>query len=167
MLKSILVLASFSAASVQAAKKECTFHLSGNDAMQFGLLEGDREVPFADKTLKIPKKCLKEQIEITLKHTGKLPKVAMGHNIVVSEDANVIKIATTAGAKPENEYIADAAKPLVIASSKAIGGGESTSLSIPAGALKDGKDYAFFCSFPGHFGIMKGKFQIVDDGKKS
>ncbi len=165
MLKSILVLASLSATTAFAAKKECTFHLSGNDAMQFGLIEADKEVPFPDKTLKIPKKCLKESIEITLKHTGKLPKAAMGHNVVVTEDADITKIATTAGGKPENEYIADAVKDKVIAFSKVVGGGESTSLTIAANKLKDSKVYGFFCSFPGHFGVMRGKIQFVDDKK--
>ncbi|MES2744027.1 MAG: azurin [Bdellovibrionota bacterium] len=165
MIKTILVLASLTAASAQAAKKECTFHLTGTDAMQYGLLEGDKEVPFADKTIKIPKKCLKEDIDITLKHVGKLPKAAMGHNVVVSDDADVIKIATTAGAKPENEYIADAVKNLVIAHSKTVGGGESTLLTIKANKLKDAKAYAFFCSFPGHFGVMRGKLSFVDGAK--
>lgn len=168
MIKSLVVLVSMTAAaSAQAAKKECTFHLTGNDAMQFGLLDGDKELPFPDKTLKIPKKCLKDKIEITLKHVGKLPKTAMGHNVVVSEEANVTKIATTAGGTPENDYIADAVKSLVLGHTKTVGGGESTSVTLPANTLKEGKDYAFFCSFPGHFGVMKGKLAIVEDSKKS
>ncbi len=162
MLKSILVLSSLTIASAaHAAKKECTFQLSGNDAMQFGLMEGDKEVPFADKTIKVPKKCLKEGIEIKLKHTGKLPKAAMGHNVVIAEDGDITKIATTAGGKIENEFIPDAAKAQIIAFSKVVGGGESTSVTIPANSFKDGKTYGFFCSFPGHFGLMRGKFQII------
>jgi azurin len=164
-IKTILVVSSLTAASAQAAKKECTFHLSGSDAMQYGLLEGDKELPFADKTLKIPKKCLKEDIEITLKHVGKLPKAAMGHNVVIAEDADVTKIATTAGAKPENEYIADAVKNLVIAHTKTVGGGESASLTIKPNTLKDAKTYGFFCSFPGHFGVMRGKLAFVEGTK--
>lgn len=168
MMKSLLFLASITiSVSAQAAKKECTFHLSGNDAMQFGLLVDGKEVPFTEKLLKISKKCLSQPIEITLKHVGKFPKAAMGHNVVVAEDANVMKIVGTAGGKPENDFIADAAKSMVLAQSKLIGGGESTSVTIAANTLKEGKDFAFFCSFPGHAGLMKGKFQIIDDKKKS
>jgi azurin len=38
-----------------------------------------------------------------------------------------------------------------------IGGGETTTVTFPTSKLKKGGDYTFFCSFPGHWSIMKGK----------
>ena len=45
----------------------------------------------------------------------------------------------------------------VLAATKIIGGGQSTSVTFPTSKLTKGGDYSFFCSFPGHFGLMKGK----------
>jgi azurin len=45
----------------------------------------------------------------------------------------------------------------VIAHTKVVGGGESTSVKFPVSKLTKGGDYTFFCSFPGHYGLMKGK----------
>jgi azurin len=45
----------------------------------------------------------------------------------------------------------------IIAHTKLIGGGETTTVSFPTAKLKKGGDYTFFCSFPGHWAQMKGK----------
>ena len=45
----------------------------------------------------------------------------------------------------------------IIAHTKVVGGGESTSITFPTSSLKKGGDYTFFCSFPGHWSVMKGK----------
>ena len=49
---------------------------------------------------------------------------------------------------------------ILIAHTKIVGGGESTTATFPGSALKAGGDYAFFCSFPGHWAIMKGKLVV-------
>ena len=46
----------------------------------------------------------------------------------------------------------------IIAHTKVIGGGESASVKFPVSKLTKGGDYTFFCSFPGHYGLMRGKF---------
>ena len=43
---------------------------------------------------------------------------------------------------------------------KTIGGGQMTSVTFPASALKKGESYTYFCSFPGHNALMKGTFSI-------
>ena len=48
----------------------------------------------------------------------------------------------------------------IIAKTAMIGGGETTSVSFEAAKLESGKEYTFFCSFPGHYGIMRGKLAI-------
>ncbi|MES7047948.1 plastocyanin/azurin family copper-binding protein, partial [Cutibacterium acnes] len=53
-----------------------------------------------------------------------------------------------------------AGDPRVIAASKVIGGGESTTVAIPVGKLKAGESYTFVCTFPGHSSIMRGTLTL-------
>lgn len=101
-----------------------------------------------------------ETINVTITHTGSLPKVAMGHNWVLSktEDKNAIASdGMTAGI--DNDYVKPG-DPRVLAHTKIVGGGESDSVSFSPSDLTPGSDYTFFCSFPGHAGIMSGKFVL-------
>ena len=96
-----------------------------------------------------------EKIKLTLKHTGKFPKNAMGHNFVLlAKGTDVAKFATAAMNAKANDYIP--AKG-ALAHTKMIGGGESTTIefTVPAKGT-----YDFICSFPGHYAVMKGKFIV-------
>ncbi|NLG77358.1 MAG: azurin [Xanthomonadaceae bacterium] len=144
-LLTILALAgALSAFSSFAAAKTCSVEIAGNDQMQF------------DKTsIAIAADCT--EVELTLKHTGKLPVTAMGHNWVLTKTADFQPVATAgASAGPANNYVPkDDAR--VIAFTKLVGGGESTSIKFSTSKLEKGGDYTFFCSFPGHWSLMKGK----------
>ena len=48
----------------------------------------------------------------------------------------------------------------VIAASKMIGGGESTSVSFDVSKIKAGGPFKFFCSFPGHLTLMQGNIAV-------
>jgi azurin len=48
----------------------------------------------------------------------------------------------------------------IIAATDAIGGGAQTSVTFATSALQRGGDYTFFCTFPGHFVLMNGKFIV-------
>lgn len=136
----------FVAAPALAA--DCTATVESNDAMQFNT-----------KTLSVPASC--KTFSVTLQHVGKLPKTAMGHNLVLTTPADASAVATDGiAAGVAHDYV----KPQdarVIAYSKLIGGGESTQLVIPVAKLKAGSDYSYFCSFPGHNSIMKGTLKLV------
>lgn len=96
-----------------------------------------------------------EKIRLTLNHTGKLAKNAMGHNFVLLEaGTDLTKFSQAAMNAKANDYIP--AKG-VLAHTKMIGGGESTTIEFTA--PKKGT-YDFMCSFPGHFSLMKGKFIV-------
>jgi azurin len=43
-----------------------------------------------------------------------------------------------------------------------VGGGESSSTSFKPADLDAGGEYTFFCTFPGHFALMKGTVKLVD-----
>jgi azurin len=126
-----------------AADKVCKLEISGNDAMQFD-----------KKELAVAADCT--QVEVTLKHTGKLPAQAMGHNWVLTKTSDVAAVASDGiGAGFANDHVKKG-DTRVIAHSKIIGGGQSTTFTFPTSKLTAGGAYTYFCSFPGHSAIMKG-----------
>ncbi len=142
---SLILFALSLTANVNA--KTCELEVNSNDMMKFDQTE-----------MKISADC--SEVKLTLNHTGKLAKNVMGHNWVLTATADMQTVATagmTAGL--EQQYLpADQSK--VLAATDVIGGGESTSITFSTAALTQGGDYTFFCSFPGHWSIMKGKFIV-------
>lgn len=130
------------------AQANCSTTIEANDAMQF-----------STRALSVPASC--KEFQVTLKHTGQLPVVAMGHNFVVGKTADITGInADGMAAGAANQYV----KPgdaRVIAASTLIGGGQTTSVKIPVNRLRAGEDYTFVCTFPGHAGIMRGKLSLA------
>lgn len=147
IVTSTLALALFAVASHAHAAQNCTVKVAGNDAMQYDI-----------KTATVSASCPK--ITIQLAHTGKLAANVMGHNVIVSQTADmgaVTAAAMQAGATAG--YVPKDAK--VIAATKTIGGGQSTSTSFAGSKLKAGGDYSFYCSFPGHSSMMKGTLVVT------
>lgn len=138
-----LIGASFTA----QASTECEVSVDANDMMQF-----------SKQSLTVPATCA--EVKLTLNHTGKLPAQSMGHNVVITDTANLQAVGTDGmSAGIENNYV----KPndeRVYAHTKVIGGGESTTITFSTENMKAGQDYSFFCSFPGHWAMMKGKFEF-------
>ncbi len=98
-----------------------------------------------------------QKIKLTLKHTGKLDKKIMGHNVVFLK--NTIKPSTfaiKAGSYKNNDYIPEGTTD-VIAHTKMIGGGETTFIEFTA---PESGTYNYICSFPGHYAMMKGKLLV-------
>ena len=129
------------------ADKVCKLEITGTDAMQYD-----------KKELSVAADCT--QVELTLHHSGKLPAQAMGHNWVLAKTADVSGIASDGvGAGFAKDHIKDG-DARVIAHTKIVGGGQSTSVTFPMSKLKAGESYTYFCSFPGHSSIMKGTLKI-------
>ena len=144
----VLGLALLGVCAHASAAPNCTLKLKGDDRMQFDL-----------KTATVSASCA--SISIELQHTGKLPVVAMGHNVVVSATPDVQAIATAgmkAGAAGAYVPKGDAR---VLAATPLVGGGGKTTAKLAGSKLKAGGDYTFFCSFPGHSSIMKGKLVVT------
>jgi azurin len=136
---SLLTLAS---ASVFAA--ECSVTVDSTDQMSFNT-----------KEIVVDKSC--KEFTVNLTHSGNLPKNVMGHNVVISKDADMQGIATDGlSADIEKAYLKEGDER-VIAHTKIIGAGEKDSLTFDVSKLAAGTDYGFFCSFPGHISMMKGK----------
>lgn len=99
-----------------------------------------------------------EKVKLTLKHTGKMGKDVMGHNIVIlKKGTKLSEFGTKANAAKDTEYIPADMKDAIIAHSKMIGGGEEITIEFDA---PEAGEYDFLCSFPGHFALMKGKFIV-------
>ncbi len=134
------------AAPAAAADKVCKLEITGNDMMQYD-----------KKALSVGADCT--QVELTLKHTGKLPKEAMGHNWVLVKTDDLTAVANAGmSAGPQNNYL-QAGDKRVIAHTKVVGGGESTSVTFPTAGLA-GAALSYLCTFPGHNALMRGTFKI-------
>lgn len=121
--------------------------VSGNDTMQFDV-----------KTFEVK---AGEPVTLTLKNTGKLPKIAMGHNLVVlKKGISAIAFgqkAMGAGANATNP-LPDSVKEDVLASTKLLGPGESDTVKFTAPA--EAGSYEYVCTFPGHFAMMRGTMTV-------
>ena len=117
--------------------------LNSNDKMQYDLSEID---VYEDQT-----------VILTLHHTGTMPKTAMGHNFVLlTKGTEISQFADEATKARENGYI-PTDKSSIIANTDLIGGGETTEVTFKS---PEKGTYDFLCSFPGHYSIMKGKFNV-------
>lgn len=146
----VAVAVSFPAAIFAASN--CEFTIEGTDTMSYAK-DGK---PFSGP-ITAGSDC--KEFKLTLKHTGKMPKTAMGHNWVLAETKELAAItADAAKAGPSKDYKPSA--PAVLAITKLLAGGESDTITFAMGKLKKGGDYTYFCTFPGHSAIMKGKFEI-------
>jgi azurin len=134
-------------ASKEVKKKDSNvvnIGLTGNDMMQY-----------SPKELKVKSGV---EVTLTLRHIGKMNLKVMGHNFVLLKSGVEIPVFSleAANAGEPEDWIPNDGKD-VIAHTKMIGGGQSTSITFTAPAAGT---YDFICSFPGHSGLMKGKFIV-------
>lgn len=148
MLRKILFASLLATCALPAfAADDCATEIHSDDAMQF------------DKAaIEVPASC--KQFTVTLKHTGTLAKEVMGHNWVLTKEADLQAVATAAMNLGLAKNYVDDADPRVLAHTAVIGGGESTSVTVDVAKLAAGEAYAYFCSFPGHWAIMRGTLTV-------
>lgn len=146
LLLSILALSGFVACPLMAdtpAAREIT--ITANDSMQFNVKELTANPG--------------EKLRLTLNNIGKIPKTAMGHNWVLltpmSYDAFNKLAMSCANNTPE---FLPKNRATVLAHTKILGGGESDTIEFTAPTAPG--TYPFFCSFPGHFSMMKGNLIV-------
>ena len=120
--------------------------ITGNDTMQFDLKTFEAKAG--------------EKVELTFKNIGKIPKIAMGHNLVVlKKGISAIAFgqkAMGAGANATNA-LPDSVKGETIAATKLLGPAESETITFTA---PDAGDYEYVCTFPGHFAMMRGVMKV-------
>jgi len=150
-MKTIRIVAclslAFAASGAFAADNVCKVDIAGTDQMQFD-----------KKEISVAADCT--EVEVTLKHTGKQPAQVMGHNWVLAKTADVAGVSSDAmSAGLPNDYIKKG-DARVLAHTKMIGGGQTTTVKFATSLLKKGEAYSFFCTFPGHSTMMKGVFKF-------
>lgn len=130
--------------TVAEESNEATLSIEGNDQMQYNKKE---------MTVKAGAK-----VNLTLKHTGTMPIATMGHNwVLLKKGTDVATFATAAvEAGADADYI-PAGTTNVIAHTKMIGGGESTTVEFTA---PEAGTYEYICSFPGHWSMMRGTLTV-------
>lgn len=140
----VLILAGLLLAA-EAWSQECAITIEGNDQIQY-----------VQKELRVDASC--GEVTVTLKHVGELAANIMGHNWVLAASTDWEALgAAGAAAGPPNYVPAD---DRVIAATDVIGGGEETTITVDISGLEAGGNYTYFCSFPGHYLLMNGKFVI-------
>jgi azurin len=139
-----MTIAAMSLAGSVAMAADCSFTIEANDQMQYNA-----------KEITIPGECA--EFEVTLVHVGKLPKATMGHGFVVTKTSDLAALSSAGmAAGAANSYVAPG-DARAIAMIPLVGGGEKGSVKIDTSKLEKGGDYSFYCPFPGHFAVMKGK----------
>lgn len=117
--------------------------ITSNDLMQFNINE-----------IKVK---AGQKVKLTLRHIGKLDINVMGHNVVIlKQGVDLTEFAAKAATEKDNKYIPKDSQD-IIANTGLIGGGQVTSIEFEA---PEAGTYDFLCSFPGHSGLMKGKFIV-------
>ncbi len=130
-----------------AFAKTCELSITGNDQMQYNKSE-----------LVVGAEC--DKVKLTLEHVGQLAVEQMGHNWALTKTAVAKPVAQAgSGAGLAKDYLPEG-DDRVIAATDMIGGGETTSVTFDVSSLENGGDYTYFCSFPGHYSIMKGKLVV-------
>jgi len=117
-----------------------TVEITGNDQMKFSTTEIRVKAG--------------EQVTLTLKNVGTMPKESMGHNFVLlGGGTDVEAFAMKAMVAKATDYIPADMKTSIMSNTKLLGPGESETITftVPAGT------YDFICTFPGHYASMRGK----------
>ncbi|MCP2039903.1 azurin [Neisseria sp. HSC-16F19] len=136
------------AADNTAATPSCEAVIESNDQMRYDT-----------DTLTISKQC--DEFTLVLKHVGQMPKMAMGHNVVITRTADIAAVAKDGQSAGADKEFVKAGDERIVAHTGLIGGGEETRVTFSPSQFGDG-DYSFFCSFPGHEGMMRGKVVLTD-----
>ncbi|MEO7065374.1 MAG: azurin [Rhodanobacter sp.] len=135
------------AADGVAVVTDCATEVDATDSMQYNV-----------SSIVVPASC--KDFKITLKHTGTMPVAAMGHDLVIAKKADMSAVDADGIAAGASAGYVKADDTRVIAHTKLIGGGETTSISFPVSKIQSGGPYEFFCTFPGHSSVMHGSISV-------
>lgn len=147
MIRKLVAASLLTLASGHLLAAECSVDVDSTDQMTF-----------STKAIEIDKSC--KEFTVNLKHSGSLPKNVMGHNLVISKEADMQPIATDGLAAGIDKQYLKEGDARIIAHTKIIGAGETDSLKIDVSKLDPAEKYGFFCSFPGHISMMKGAITL-------
>ena len=130
------------AAPTAATPAVAVIEITANDAMKFSITRFEVAAG--------------QQVKLTLRNIGTMPKQAMGHNLVIlKKDADVKGFADAAVMAAATDYFPAAKADQAIAHTKLLGPKQNEEITFTAPA--EAGVYPFICSFPAHFiAGMKG-----------
>ena len=117
--------------------------INGNDAMQFDI-----------KSYQVT---IGQPVRLTFKNVGSMPKIAMGHNLVILKkgiDGLAFGQKVIASGGSTTNPLPSSLLGDVFAHTKLLGPGESETIDFIA--PKQPGEYEYICTFPGHFAMMRG-----------
>ena len=120
--------------------------MTGNDRMQYNL-----------DAFTVP---AGSEVKLIFKNVGKMPKAAMGHNVVfLFKDTDPGGFVAAAASARDNDYIPADMQDQVLAATELLGPGESDTIEFTAPS--EAGEYVFLCSFPAHmFAGMRGVMTV-------
>lgn len=152
--------------------KSSPTNTDSNDLICSKIIFGTDQMRFVDSEnnmvheIQAPRKCTK--FTIKLRYKGVFPSSAMGHNLVITEDKHIKEISTLSLKRGANKgYLPPSNDSRVLATStKLLGGGagdfKEEDIMIELNRIPKGSNISFWCSFPGHISMMKGKFLVIE-----
>lgn len=146
------------AISTENPTAAATVEIPGLDTIKANnniLLTGNDRMQYSDTLFKVK---AAEKVKLTLKNIGKMPKNSMGHNFVLlTKGTDFANFATEAMKARDNDYIPKQLSSSIIAHTQLVGPGETQVITF---SVPDKGIYDFLCSFPGHYGTMRGKLVV-------
>ena len=133
--------------TVAAHAGNCQLTIEANDMMQFN-----------SRAMQVDASCT--EVQLTLHHVGKQQAHVLGHDWVLARTADVTALANAGVAAGFDKGYLPTGDKRIIAATKIVGGGEVTTITFSTANLVAGGDYSFFCSYPGHTMLMRGRFQL-------
>ena len=100
-----------------------------------------------------------QTINLTLTNAGKMPKIAMAHNLVILKPGtDVTAFVTAASHQSANGYLPIAEADRILVSTKLLGPGESDTIQFTP---REPGTYDFVCTFPAHMLLgMRGTITV-------
>lgn len=101
-----------------------------------------------------------QPIRLTLRNVGSMPKIAMGHNlVVVNSGIDLTKFLTESQVRQADDYISPDFRSQILAATRLLGPGESQTIEFNAPAQPG--FYSYLCTFPAHYATgMKGVLNV-------
>jgi azurin len=141
-------LALVACASGAANAANCQLTVEANDMIQFNA-----------RALQVDSSC--SEVQLTLHHVGKMEAHVLGHDWVLARSADVSALANAGIAAGFDKGYLPPGDKRILAATRIVGGGEATTIAFSTANLVPGGDYAFFCSYPGHTSMMRGRFLFI------
>ena len=144
MLKLFTFLTILTLSSPFSHAGSCSISLEGNTMMQY-----------SSNTIEVDSSC--SEFVIKFKNVSTVAKEYGGHNVIVSKDSDfgaLTSLVDPTVHSAENGYLPNSNK--LIAKSPIIGPNETYDVKIDVSKLNSSEKYVYWCSFTGHWGVMKG-----------